>query len=117
MQEELWGLIPAAIGALRHELEANKNSELAYQIIRDIGVFPPARIQQPSSPYDSDERVKLIMGEFVKIGLERNRIYGTPMPEIEEAAARAGVKIQLRSAPLDDDDGDINEMHVPEHNS
>ena len=104
MQEELWGLIPAAIGALRHELEANKNSQLAYQIIRDIGVFPPARIQQPSSPYDSDERVKQIMGEFVKIGLERNRIYGTPMPEIEAAAARAGVKIHLTSAPIDDEE-------------
>jgi hypothetical protein len=114
MQEELWGLIPAAIGALRHELQTNKNSQLAYQIIRDIGVFPPARIQQPSSPYDSDERVKLIIAEFVKIGLERNRIYGTPMPEIEAAAERAGVKIQLRSAPLDDDDEDINEMDVPE---
>ena len=117
MQEELWGLIPAAIGALRHELQTNKNSQLAYQIIRDIGVFLPARIQQPPSPYDSDERVKLIMGEFVKIGLERNRIYGTPMPEIEEAAARAGVKIQLRSAPLDDDDGEINEMYEPEQRS
>jgi hypothetical protein len=44
------------------------------------------------------------MGEFAKIALERNCIYGTPMPEIEEAAARAGVKIQLRSAPLDDDE-------------
>jgi hypothetical protein len=104
MQEELWGLIPAAIGALRHELETNKNSELAYQMIRDIGVFLPARIQQPSSPYDSDARVKQIMGEFVKIGLERNRIYGTPMPEIEAAAARAGVKIQLRSALLDEEE-------------
>jgi hypothetical protein len=30
---------------------------------------------------DSDTRVKQIMGEFVKIALERNRIYGTPMPE------------------------------------
>ena len=117
MQEELWGLIPAAIGALRHELQTNKNSQLAYQIIRDIGVLPAARIQQPSSPYDSDERVKLIMGEFVKIGLERNRIYGTPMPEIEEAAARAGVNIHLNSAPIDDDDEDINEMHLPEHHS
>jgi hypothetical protein len=117
MQEELWGLIPTAIGALRHELEANKNSQLAYQIIRDIGVFPAARIQQPSSPYDSDERVKLIMGEFVKIALERNRIYGTPMPEIKDAAARAGVKIQLRSAPLDDEEEDINEMHAPQQRS
>jgi hypothetical protein len=61
-------------------------------------------ILQPSSPYESDTRVKQIMGEFVKIALERNRIYGTPMPEIEEAAARAGVKIQLRSAPLDDEE-------------
>jgi hypothetical protein len=104
MQEELWGLIPAAIGALRHELEANKNSQLAYQIIRDIGVFPPERIQQPASPYDSDERVKQITAEFVKIGLERNRIYGTPMPEIEAAAARAGVKIHLNSAPIDDEE-------------
>jgi hypothetical protein len=114
MQEELWGLIPAAIGALRHELETNKNSQLAYQMIRDIGVFLPARIQQPSSPYDSDTRVKQIMGEFVKIGLERNRIYGTPMPEIEAAAARAGVKIQLRSAPLDEEEEETNEMDVPE---
>ena len=49
------------------------------------------------------------MGEFVKIGLERNRVYGTPMPEIEAAAARAGVKLQLmRSAPLDDEDGEID---------
>jgi hypothetical protein len=103
-RKNLWGLIPAAIGALRHELQANKNSQLAYQIVRDIGVFLPARIQQASSPYDSDERVKLIMGEFVKIGLERNRIYGTPMPEIEAAAARAGVNIHLNSAPLDDEE-------------
>lgn len=102
MQGELWGLIPAAIGTLRHELEANKNSQLAYQIIRDIGVFLPAKIQQRISPYDSDTRVNQIMGEFVKIALERNRIYGTPMPEIEQAAARVGVKIRLRSAPLDD---------------
>ncbi len=57
------------------------------------------------------------MGEFVKIGLERNRIYGTPMPEIEAAAARAGVKLQLRSAPLGDDDEDINEMHAPQQRS
>jgi len=61
--------------------------------------------------------VKQIIGEFVKIAMERNRIYGTPMPEVEAAAARAGVKIQLRSAPPDDEDEDINEMHVPEHNS
>jgi len=45
--------------------------------------------------------VNQIMGEFVKIGLERNRIYGTPFPEIEAAAARAGVKIHLNSAPID----------------
>jgi len=108
MQGELWGLIPAAIGTLRHELETNKNSQLAYQVIKDIGVFLPAKIQTQISPHDSDERVKLIMGEFVKIGLERNRIYGTPMPEIESAAARAGVKMQLRSAPLDDDDEEID---------
>src|ERR1700751_680598 len=107
MQEELWGLIPAAIGALRHELEANKNSQLAYQMIKDIGIFLPAKIQPQISPYDSDTRVNQIMGEFVKIGLGRNRIYGTPFPEIEAAAARAGMKIQLNSAPIDDD-GDIN---------
>jgi hypothetical protein len=52
--------------------------------------------------------VKQIMGEFVKIGLERNRIYGTPFPEIEAVAARAGVKMQLRSAPLDDEEDEIN---------
>ena len=104
MQEELWGLIPAAIGTLRHELETNKNSQLAYQMIKDIGIFLPAKIQTQISPYDSDTRVNQIMGEFVKIALERNRTYGTPMPEIEEAAARAGVKIQLRSAPLDDEE-------------
>ena len=40
----------------------------------------------------------------MKIGLERNRVYGTPMPEIEAAAARAGVKIHLRSAPIDDEE-------------
>jgi hypothetical protein len=97
MQEELWGLIPAAIGALRHELEINKNSDLAYQIIKDIGVFLPAKSQEQLSPYDSDMRVKEIMGEFVKIALERNRIYETPMPEIEAAAARAGVKIRVNS--------------------
>jgi hypothetical protein len=117
MQEELWGLIPAAMGTLRHELETNRNSQLAYQMIKYIGIFLPAKIQPQISPYDSDERVKQIMAEFVKIGLERNRIYGTPFPEIEAAAARAGVKIQLRSAALDDDDEDINEMHVPQHNS
>jgi hypothetical protein len=97
MQEELWGLIPAAIGTQRHELETNKNSQLAYQIIKDIGVFLPAKIQTQISPYDSDTRVNQIMGEFVKIALERNRIYGTPMPEIEDAAARAGVKIRVNS--------------------
>jgi len=31
------------------------------------------------------------------------------MPEIEAAAARAGVKIQLRSAPLDDEEEEEEE--------
>jgi hypothetical protein len=117
MQEELWGLIPAAIGTLRYELETNKNSQLAYQMIKDIGIFLPAKIQTQISPYDSDTSVNQIMGEFVKIALERNRTYGTPMPEIEEAAARAGVKIQLRSAPLCDEEEDINEMHARQQRS
>ena len=97
MQGELWGLIPAAIGALRHELETNRNSELAYQIIKDIGVFLPAKIQQQNSPYDSDAQVREIMGAFAQIALERNRVYGTPMPEVQAAAARAGVKIRVNS--------------------
>ena len=54
--------------------------------------------------------MKQIMGEFVKMGLERNRIYGTPIPEIEAAAARAGVKLQLRSAPLDDEEEESIEL-------
>ena len=53
------------------------------------------------------------MGEFVKIALERNCIYGTPMPEIEAAAARAGVKIRLNAAPLDDEEEEESAESAP----
>jgi hypothetical protein len=78
MQEELWRLIPAAIGALRHSAT--------------VFAIRFGRAGETNN------------GGFVKIGLSAIAFTERRCRKLKKAATRAGVKIHLSSAPIDDEE-------------
>jgi hypothetical protein len=87
MKERFVGLGCAAMDALEYGLVIEKDSRLAYQLLRDIGVIvcnqqgiQPAN-QEPMS--DEDARVRQIMVKMAAVAVERNRVFKTPLPRMD----------------------------------
>ena len=89
MRERFVGLGCAAMDALEHALLVEKDSRLAYQLLRDIGVAPSGQQGiQPANQKpidDQDARVRQIMIKMASCAIERNRVYGTPLPSVDRA--------------------------------
>jgi hypothetical protein len=87
MKERFIGLGSAAMDALEHALVVEKDSRLAYQVLRDIGVIPSGdqRILPANQEPMSDSRVHEVMTKMASIAIERNRVFGTPTPDVERA--------------------------------
>jgi hypothetical protein len=87
MKERFVGLGCAAMDALEHALVVEKDSRVAYQLLRDIGVIPTIgqaiqpQNQEPLS--DENARVKGIMVRMAAIAIERNRVFKTPLPKLD----------------------------------
>jgi hypothetical protein len=89
MKERFVGLGSAAMDALEHALIVEKDSRLAHLVLRDIGVIPtigqeiqPAN-QEPMG--DEDARVRQTMIKMASVAIERNRVFKTPLPNLEAA--------------------------------
>lgn len=96
MKERFVGLGCAAMDALEHGLMVEEDSRLAYQLLRDIGVFPSGgQVIQPQNQEpmtDEDARLRQTMIKLAACAIERNRVFKTPLPNIsgveEEMADR-----------------------------
>jgi hypothetical protein len=62
------------------------------------GIIPPKgqpvnySAQPQNALANEDESVQKTLSAFGRIGMERARVFDCPMPELEEAAERAGVE-------------------------
>jgi hypothetical protein len=87
MKERFVGLGCAAMDALEHALTVEKDSRLAYQLLRDIGVISCSQQgiqpgnQEPIN--DQDARVHQIMTRMAAVAMERNRVFKTPLPSMD----------------------------------
>ncbi len=86
MRAQFYGLTDLALAAVRDALE-QKDSKVAYQLLTDVGVVPSVEERQKMQvlePVENEnERRRKITRELIGLALDRHRIYGTPMPELE----------------------------------
>lgn len=86
MRAQLYGYLDTAMSAVLAGLRSNDH-EFAYQILKDLGVVPSEeerrQMQVLEPAKNEDERRRDITAKLIGIALDRHRIYGTPMPELE----------------------------------
>jgi hypothetical protein len=100
MRAQLRGLSELAIVALHQQLQAGGKEaiEIAWRVLETNGIIPPEgqavnySAQPPDAAMSEDESVQKMISAFGRIAMERARVFNTPFPELEEAAAQAGVK-------------------------
>ena len=107
MKERCAGLASVAMDTLEHALVIEKDSRLAYQLLRDVGVIPSlddrrlATIPAAAVEQDKDAGVKKVMAGLAEIAFQRAHAYGTPLGQMEEDLEKAGGR-------LDQETGTIN---------
>ncbi|MFZ0736917.1 MAG: hypothetical protein WBL70_05495 [Candidatus Acidiferrales bacterium] len=86
MRAQLYGYLDTAMSAVLVGLRSNDH-EFGYRILTDLGVVPSAeerqKIQVLERVENEDERRRKITCGLIGLALDRHRIYGTPMPELE----------------------------------
>jgi hypothetical protein len=91
------GLCDAAVEAIRWRLE-QRDAALGERVLTACGIIPAKgqavnyTAQPQYAAASEDETVQKTLSAFGRIGMERARVYSCPMPELEEAAERAGVE-------------------------
>jgi hypothetical protein len=81
MKEEFRGLVPDALDALRHALQAQKDATSAFEILRNVGVAPrkgeaePPQLRTPEQGFD--RQIQMISAVL----LEGHRSLGVDLPE------------------------------------
>ena len=87
--------------ALEHGLLIEKDARLAYQLLRDIGVIPatgqgiqPANQETMS---DQDARVRQTMIKLASIAIERNKVFGTPLPKLDAAEEEIEAELERQN--------------------
>ena len=101
MRAQFRGLCDLAIESLRHNLQANGKEaiEIAWRVLETNGIIPPKGqaanyLPQPQDAFANEsEAVQKTLSAFGRIAMERARVFNCPMPELAEAAERAGVRL------------------------
>ena len=99
MRAQFRGLSELAIEALRATLEQRGKEaiEIAWRVLEANGIIPPRGQVVSQVGQDTpteDESVQKTLSAFGRIAMERARIFNCPMPELEEAAEQAGVRLK-----------------------
>jgi hypothetical protein len=100
MRAQFRGLSELAIAALHQQLQAGGKEaiEIAWRVLETNAVIPPKGQvvnQVVQDAPSEDESVQKMLSAFGRIAMERARVFNTPVPELEEAAERAGLEKRL----------------------
>jgi hypothetical protein len=86
-KQRFFALADDAITSVQKALQAG-DAELGYQLLKDVGIVPSKQlipIENGEPINDQDARVRQIMIKMASCAIERNRVYGTPLPSVERA--------------------------------
>jgi hypothetical protein len=80
MREQLWGLVPLAIEAVRYSLQVKKDAGIAIKILRDLGIPPhkssvpelPRRVTLQKSENPQVRAIRDLLTERMKVYTERD---------------------------------------------
>ena len=102
MREAFYGLADSALIALRHALDIEKDGQLAYKILADIGAVPTAlesqQIQDAAVSKSEEDAVLTIAAKIFAGGIAKLRLYGQ-----ENDLAKAGGRVDAdgRIVPIE----------------
>jgi hypothetical protein len=107
MREAFYGLADSALVAIRHALEIEKDGQLAYKILADIGVVPTTierqQIQTPAVSQDEENAVLTIAAKLFAGGIAKLRFFGRDTTKEENDLAEAGGRVDAdgRIVPIE----------------
>jgi hypothetical protein len=107
MREAFYGLADIALVALRHALEVEKDGQLAYKILADIGAVPTAverqQIQDAAVSKSEENAVLTIAAKIFAGGIAKLRLYGHDTSKEENDLAEAGGRVDAdgKIVPID----------------
>jgi hypothetical protein len=87
MRERFFALADDAIISVQKALQAG-DAELGYRLLKDVGIVPSKQeitIENAEPMNDQDARVRQVMIKMASCAIERNRVYGTPLPSVDRA--------------------------------
>jgi hypothetical protein len=90
VRERIWGMADCAADVLFEAIAQNRDSRIAYELLRDVGVLPRASqiVHQPSEPTPAtkDERDVRQIGVLAAVIAERRRVFNVELPPDMERA-------------------------------
>ena len=107
MREAFYGLADSALVAMRHALEVEKDGQLAYKILTDIGAVPTAlerqQIQDAAVSKSEEDAVLMIAAKIFAGGIAKLRLYGHDTTKEENDLAEAGGRVNAegRIVPIE----------------
>jgi hypothetical protein len=107
MREVFYGLADSALVAMRHALEVEKDGQLAYKILADIGAVPTAverqQIQDAAASKSEENAVLTIATKIFAGGIAKLRLYGHDTTKEENDLAEAGGRVNAegRIVPIE----------------
>jgi hypothetical protein len=107
MREAFYALADSALVALRHALEIEKDGQLAYKILTDIGAVPTPlerqQIQTPAVSKSEEDAVLMIAAKIFAGGIAKLRLYGHDTSKEENDLAEAGGRVNAegRIVPIE----------------
>lgn len=109
LREDLIALGDEMVQSLRFALRHELDGRLAYELLKDFGVIQPwAQVQSNDQSEVTEEQLeKDLTGEWLMkldlMALEKNRVYGTTLPEgLEERVRRYYLQFQPDRCPVQD---------------
>jgi hypothetical protein len=97
MRKAFYSLGDSALVAMRHALEVEKDGQLAYKILTDIGAVPTAperqQIQDAAVWKSEEDAVLTIAAKIFAGGIAKLRLYGRDTSKEENDLAEAGGRV------------------------
>jgi len=107
MREAFYGLADSALAAMRHALEVERDGQLAYKILTDIGAVPTPlerqQIQEAAVSKSEEDAVLMIAAKIFAGGIAKLRLYGHDTSKEENDLAKAGGRVNAegRIVPIE----------------
>ena len=101
MRERFYGLAPDALAAIEYALREQKDAQIGYTMLRDIGVAPRKGETLPQPPPTMDERTARQERFIAAVIAQRRKLFDIELPEeLQDAYDKGGLDTGGNAEPV-----------------